>query len=343
MTTVNRTAMWVAVAALVASFAAPTGAPAQAPTKVTMIQTFPSMGFASLYVARAQNFFEQEGIDLDLQIVSGDAVGAQGLVGGTAPMAAIGGAEAGLLASKGIKNFISVSAINSAMTVSVAVRKDLAEARGLTASLPIEKRVAALKGMRIATGSPGGAVHTTMLYLLTRAGLDPQTDVNLVSVGGGAPMLAGLKSRQLDAIAVSPPAPEQAEVEGAGVLLISLSRGDVPELSNIPYDLLLVHRDYAAKNPDAVRRVVRAIGRGSNVMRENPALAKASLLKYFDKVPVTVMDAIVKNLQTAFAPDGRQNEEMWKNLVLFMSKAKKTTVDLDTREGVLWTNEFIGK
>jgi ABC-type nitrate/sulfonate/bicarbonate transport system substrate-binding protein len=343
MTTVKRTVMWVAVAVLAAGVAAPTEAFAQAPAKVTMIQTFPSMAFGSLYAARAQNFFEQEGIDLDLQIVSGDAIGAQGLVGGTAPMAAIGGAEAALLASKGIKNFISVSAINRAITVSVAVRKDLAESRGLTANMPIEKRVAALKGMRIATGSPGGAVHTTMLYLLSRAGLDPQADVTLVSVGGGPAMLAGLKSRQLDAIAISPPAPEQADIEGAGVLLISLSRGDVPELANIPYDVLLVHRDYAARNPDTVRRVVRAIGRGSNVMRDNPALAKASLLKYFDKVPVTVMDAVAKNLQGAFAPDGRQNEEMWKNLVLFMSKAKKATVDLDPREGVLWTNEFIGK
>ena len=63
---------------------------AQAPVKVTMIQTFPSMAFGSLYAARAQNYFAQEGVDLDLQIVSGDAVGAQGLVGGTAPMAAIG-------------------------------------------------------------------------------------------------------------------------------------------------------------------------------------------------------------------------------------------------------------
>ena len=343
MTTVKRSLMWVVVIALLASLAGPLAAPAQGPMKVTMIQTFPSMAFASIYVARAQNFFEQEGIDLDLQIVSGDAIGAQGLVGGTAPMAALGGAEAGLLVTKGIKNFISVSAVNSAVTVSVAVRKDLAESRGLTAKLPIEKRIAALRGMRIATGSPGGAIHTTMLYLLARGGLDAQKDVSLVSVGGGPPMLAGLKSRQLDAIAVSPPAPEQAEVDGAAVLLISLSRGDVPELANLPYDLLLVHRDYAARNPDAVRRVVRAIGRGSNVMREQPALAKASLLKYFDKVPAEVMDAVVKNLQSAFAPDGRQNEAMWKNLAEFMSKAKKTAVEFETREGVLWTNEFLGK
>lgn len=314
---------------------------AQAPVKVTMIQTFPSMAFGSLYAARAQNYFAQEGVDLDLQIVGGDAVGAQGLVGGTAPMAAIGGAEAVLLATKGMKDFISVSAVNHAITVSVAVRKDLAEARHLTPDLPIDKKIAALKGMRIGSGSPGGAVHTTMLYLLQRGGLDPKTDVDLVSVAGGPTMLAGLRSKSLDAIAISPPAPETAEVEGLGVLLISLSRGDVPELAQLPYDLLLVKRAWAAKNGDALRRVVRAIGRGSNVMRDNPTLARESLLKYFDKTPPAVMDVVVKNLSGAFARDGRQTEEMWKNLLQFTAKVTGSKVALDPKEGVLWTNEYL--
>jgi NitT/TauT family transport system substrate-binding protein len=329
--------------ALAATLPAVSATLAQGRTKVTMIQTFPSMAFGSIYVARAQNYFESEGIDLDLQMVTGDAIGAQGLVGKTAPMAAIGGIEAVLLASKGVKDFIAVSAVNSAITVSIAVRKDVAEARGLTRDMPIDTRMAALKGMKIATGSPGGAIHTTMLYLLARAGLDPQKDVTLLSVGGGAPMLAGLKAKQFDAIAVSPPAPETAELDGTAVLVISLSRGDVPELGNIPYDLLLVHRDYVQKNPEVVRRVVRAIGRGSNVMRENPALTRESLLKFFDKTPPPVMDAVVRNLQTAFARDGRQNPEMWKNLIDFASKAGKPVTGLDPREGVLWTNEFAGK
>lgn len=316
------------------------GAEAQTRTKVTMIQTFPSMAFASVYVARAQGFFEQEGIDLDLQMVGGDAMGVQGLVGRTAPMAAIGGIEAILLAAKGLRDFVSVSAVNSSITVSVAVRRDVAEARKLTPDLPIEKRMAGLKGLQIATGSPGGAIHTTLLYLLGRAGLDPKNDVTVLTVAGGPPMLAGLKGKQFDAIAISPPAPEMAEVDGAAVLLISLSRGDVPELGNIPYDILLVNREYAAKNGDAVRRVVRALGRGSNVIRENAALTRESLLKYFDKTPPAVMDAVVRNLRTAFAPDGRQTLEMWKNLADFAAKAGKTTAGVDVSEGGLWTNAY---
>jgi NitT/TauT family transport system substrate-binding protein len=321
---------------------APATARAQARSRVTLIQTFPSMAFAAVYVARAQGWFEAEGVDADVQIVSGDAIGAQGLVGRTAPMAAIGGAEAVLLAQRGVKDFVSVQSVISAISVSVAMHRDVAASRGITPAMPIDQRLAALKGLRLATGSPGGAIHTTMLYLLGRAGLDPKSDVTLLSVAGGPAMLAGLKSRQLDAIAISPPAPETAEVEGIATLVISLSRGDVPELARIPYDVLLVHREYVQKSPDAVRRVVRALGRGFDAMRENPAVARESLLKYFDKTPPAVVDAVVKNLQTAFAPPrGRQTPEMWKNLLDFTAKAKRETITLDPKEGVLWTNEFI--
>jgi NitT/TauT family transport system substrate-binding protein len=340
MTTSRRTLLR-GLAATPVALAVPVGLARAQGAKTTLIQTFPSMAFASVYVARAQSYFLQEGVEVDVQIVNGDAVGAQGLVGRTAPMAAIGGAEAVLLAQKGVKDFISVMSIISAISVSVAVRKDVAESRAITRAMPIEKRLAALKGLRIATGSPGGAIHTTLLYLLGRAGLDPKSDVTLLSVAGGPAMLAGLKSKQLDAIAISPPAPETAEVDGAGVLVISLSCGDVPELGDIPYDVLLVNREYTAKNGDTVRRVARALSRGMRAMREQSAIAKDSLIKYFDKTPPEVMDAVVRNLSGAFHGDGRQTVEMWKNLLDFTAKAKQQPVTLDPKEGVLWTNEYL--
>ncbi|MBI2155958.1 MAG: ABC transporter substrate-binding protein [Candidatus Rokubacteria bacterium] len=308
--------------------------------KVSMIQSFQAMSFASIYVARAQNFFEQEGVDLDLQIVRGDVVAAQALVGRTAPMAALGGTEATTFWSRGIKDFIAVVPVISAVTTSVAVRKDLVEARGLSRSLPIAKRIAALKGLRIATASPGGAVYTVVSYLLRREGIDPKTDATLISMGGPVEMLAALKARQIDAIAMSPPAPETAEAEGAGTVLVAVAKGDVPELANIPYDILLVSRDYAAKNGEAVRRVVRAIVRASAFIRENPAGTRDSLQKYFDKVPLEVLTEVAKSLQTAVNPDARFTEEMWKNQMIFDVKAAKIKEPLDTREGVLWTNEY---
>jgi hypothetical protein len=89
--------------------------------------------------------------------------------------------------------------------------------------------------------------------------------------------------------------------------------------------------------------VARAIGRASNVIREDPAQTRESLLKYFQATPPAVMDAVVKNLQTAFAPDGRQTESMWRNMLEFAAKAGHDVSGLDAREGGLWTNEFLDR
>lgn len=313
---------------------------AQERIKVPMIQSFPAMSFATVYVARAQNLFAAEGVELDFQIVRGDSVAAQALVGGSAPMAAIGGTEVTTLASRGIKDFIAVTPVIAAVTTSVAVHNDVLKSREINRAAPVDQRVAALKGLRIATASPGGAVHTVVSYLFRRGGLDPKSDVTLQSVGGPTEMLAALKARQVDAIAMSPPAPETAEAQGLGQVIVALARGDVPELANIPYDVLLVHRDYAAKNPEAVRRVVRALTRAAAIVKDKPEVTRDSLLKYFDRVPPEVVFEVAKTLRGSVAADGRFTEEMWKNQMTFDIKAGKLSAPLETREGILWTNEY---
>jgi NitT/TauT family transport system substrate-binding protein len=235
---------------------------------------------------------------------------------------------------------IAVAAVNRAVTVSLAMRKDVAEAKGLRPGAPIKERIAALRGLRIATGSPGGAIHTVVTYMLKQGGIDPKNDVTLLSMGGTGPMLAALRARQIDAIAISPPAPETAAAEGLGVLVIALSRGDMPEMGTIAYDALVTSKEYARKNPEIVRKIVRAIGQASNFVMDRPAETREIMLRAFDKTPPDVMAAVVENLKGAFAREARFTEEMWKNAVHFNLEAGKIGKPLETRDGVLWTNEY---
>lgn len=325
---------------VLAGAAATATAPVGAAEKITLLQGFHSMSFTPLYVAKAKKLFEAEGLDVDLQIVSGSSLAFKGAVAGQAQFAAMGATELITAAEKGLDRMVAVAAVNRAVTVSLAMRKDVAEAKGLKAGSPIKERVAALKGLRIATGSPGGAIHTVVTYMLKQGGIDPKNDTTLLSMGGTAPMLAALRVKQIDAIAISPPAPETAAAEGLGVLLISLSRGDMPEMGTIAYDALVTSKEYAQKNPEIVRKVVRAIGQASNFVMEQPAETREIMLRAFDKTPPDVMAAVIDNLKGAFARDARFTEEMWKNAIHFNVEAGKIAKRLETREGVLWTNEY---
>lgn len=319
----------------------PAAAPASAqPPKVTLLQGFNSMSFTPIYVARARGFFEAEGVDVDVQIVTGSSIAFKGAVAGQAQFAAMGATELITAADKGLDRMVAVAAVNRAVTVSVAVRKDVAEAKQLSPAAPVKERIAALRGLTLASGSPGGAIHTIVMYMLKQGGLDPKTDTTVLAMGGTAPMLAALRARHIDAIAISPPAPETAAAEGLGVLLISLSRGDMPELGTIAYDALVTSREYAEKNPAVVRKVVRAIGRASNFVLDNPAETRDIMLKAFDKTEPAVMAAVIDNIRSAFARDARFSEEMWRNAVHINVEAGKIARPLDTREGVLWTNAY---
>jgi NitT/TauT family transport system substrate-binding protein len=324
---------------LLVGLVAPGGAAAD-PGRVTLLQGFHSMSFTPIYVARAKGFFEAEGVDVDVQIVSGSSIAFKGLVGGQAQFAAMGATELITAAERGLDRMVAVAAVNRAVTVSLAVRKDVAEARGLNPAVPVRERIAALRGLRIASGSPGGAIHTVLMYLLKQGGLDPKTDVTVLAMGGTGPMLAALKARHIDAIAISPPAPESAAAEGLGVLFIALSRGDVPELGTIAYDALVTSREYARANPEVVRRVVRALGRASTFVQEHPEETREIMLSAFAGTPPAVMGAVIDNLRHAFARDARFSEEMWRNAVHFNVEAGKISRALESREGVLWTNAY---
>ncbi len=332
--------MQTLVALLIAVLLVAGTVPAGAAEKITLLQGFHSMSFTPLYVAKAKKLFEAEGLDVDVQIVSGSSIAFRGAVAGQGQFAAMGATELITAAEKGLDRMVAIAAINRAVTVSFAMRKDVAEAKGLKPGAPIKDRVAALKGLRIATGSPGGAIHTVVTYMLKQGGIDPKNEVTLLSMSGTAPMLAALRAKQIDAIAISPPAPETAAAEGLGVLVIALARGDMPEMGTIAYDALVTSKEYAEKNPDVVRKVVRAIGQASNFVTDHPAETREIMLRAFDKTPPDVMAAVVDNLKGAFARDARFSEEMWKNAINFNVEAGKIGKRLETREGVLWTNQY---
>ena len=54
----------------------------------------------------------------------------------------------------------------------------------------------------------------------------------------------------IDAYALSPPSAEITEPSGKGYVLIPLGKGEVPELTDYPYEVLMVRPDYVEANPE---------------------------------------------------------------------------------------------
>ncbi len=83
----------------------------------------------------------------------------------------------------------------------------------------------------------------------------------------------------IDAYALSPPSAEITEPSGKGYVLIPLGKGEVPELTDYPYEVLMVRPDYVEANPKIATAVARAISRGGALFRTNPEAAKSRAAK----------------------------------------------------------------
>ncbi len=121
---------------------------------------------------------------------------------------------------------------------------------------------ASLKGTRIAVSSFGAGAHVTAVLTVQHLGLN-QNDVKFVASGGDAGRLAALENNLVDVALLNPAAAVRAEKLGFRVIARSY------DLFTFPYAGLGVANKKLAEKPGEVRRVLKALIKGSRFIREN--------------------------------------------------------------------------
>jgi sulfonate transport system substrate-binding protein len=224
--------------------------------RIAYITTSGSM--ATLWMAAASSAFHSEGLDVELVYIQASAAIAAVLAGevdaveisapGIVPVVLAGG------------NLTMIAGLLNKMIYSLHAQKEI-------------KSAAQLRGKVVGTdrvGTPGNyGVRTT----LTKLGLNPDTDVQLLAVGGLDIRWPALQSRQIAAAGLTPPATFRADAQGFTKLT---------DTYDLPYQNvgLIVRKNEVEKRSDVWLRLLRAVRRGIDVWYENPQLAKRVLARY---------------------------------------------------------------
>lgn len=216
---------------------------------------------------------------------------------------------------------------------------DVAAEKGVDGDSSIEERYAALEGLTLGVTSPGAATDKYMRYYLRQAGLDPDRDANIVAIGGGGSLLAALESGQIDAYQLSPPTPYIAEAEGFGTILIDGPAGDVPLFSDFAYTGFATNQQWAEDNPETAEGFMNAISQGMEYVEENPDEAAETILPYLGTDDLETTQQTLAALLPAMSGTGCFGEGAVQDSVDIMREAEILTVEVDTAEGGLWTNE----
>ncbi|MBI2862411.1 MAG: ABC transporter substrate-binding protein [Chloroflexi bacterium] len=292
-------------AAAPTSTKAPTVTPTQRPlTKVTITQASPeSISLTLTVVAQSKGYWAQEGLDAEFVFSGSAAKSLTALAAGDAQFSNNIFSQVLTIASKGVP-VIAIAAESYRATNNVTMRKDVADRLGVTEKTPFPEKVRALKGLKIAALGPGSETDRMMRFILTSHGLDPDRDVELVSISKPADTVPALKGGSVDAIVIAPPSSEVPIAEGYGIRFINVLGGEVLGLDFL-HVVLATRRDYVDAHPDVALSAARVIAKVLKFVQQDRSGAQEEVRKINAQAGVEsgVADLSFSAMSPAFSND----------------------------------------
>ncbi len=218
----------------------------------------PDFGYLASYVARAKGFLDQEGLDLKIVIMRA-SVSVPALLTGEIHFTVAGSAINAAL--KGAP-FKAIYFSYNTSTFQFTVRP---EVRG-----PED-----LKGKIIAVSSPGASQYHATGLMLQKLGLDPARDVKLLPIGDAKARMIAMETGQVAGSANNPDIAAQLVRRGYRILTNSA------EVYPVPFSGFSVNEEMIRKNPDVIRKWLRAHVRAILFIRQNPDDAAQVAAKEF--------------------------------------------------------------
>jgi ABC-type nitrate/sulfonate/bicarbonate transport system substrate-binding protein len=201
-----------------------------------------TFGHSPLWVAQRKGFYNQEGLDIEIPVLESGSRAMQALLGGSAQLAATGPEDLVRATEAGTPTVILAGVLNS-----------------LTHSLmanPKFKRVADLKGGKVAASSVTGSVTYALKFMLAKNDLHYPKDYLIIQIGGSGVRFAALKGGGIDAALVAEPLvliAEEAGLNNIGFV------GDY--LPQIQVTVIGVKSDWAKANRGLVVRYLKGLVR----------------------------------------------------------------------------------
>ena len=316
-------------------------ADAQSLRKVKIAIPVVAHSMTPIYIAQAKKFFADEKLDVEVTTTAGGGPDIRALIAGDVEFAFDTGDNVILTQQEGKKLLIVMSGLNKAF-INWVMNKETAKAKGITESMPLAQKIKALKGLTVGITNPGGLTAHLAAFLIRKAGYTPQQDVNIIPIGAGPSWLAALENRKVDVALTAPPVPETAISRGFAIMFINNAKGEDPSIPEFLMENLMVRPETAAKDPDLVRRMVRALTRANRwALQSMPEQVADALKPFLGQTPPDIILAGVKSVLPALSPDGRTSERSFQITQDVLQQAGILKQRVSFSEVV--SNEFLAK
>lgn len=292
------TAVIVLIGVLTMSFTSCTKDKSGELTKVKLNEVVRSVFYAPMYAAINKGFFEEEGLEIYLSTGQGADKTMQQVLSKNADIGFCGPEQVIYINNQGREDYPVLFA--------KLTQRDGAFLVGRTEESDF--KFESLKGKELIGGRPGGMPQMSFEYVLKQHGLNPKTDVNLVTNLDFTATAGAFKAGTGEYVTLFEPTASMLEKEGTGKIVASI--GD--EVGELPYTCFFSSKSYMDENPQIIEKFTKAIYKGQQwvIENSNEEIADA-IIEYF---PGTEKDIIVKVISNykeinALATEPRIEEE----------------------------------
>lgn len=278
--------------------------------KVRVNEVTRSVFYAPQYVAIANGYMKEEGLDIELTTGQGAdkvmtaVLANQSDIGFAGPEAAI------YVYNEGKEDYCEVFAQVTQKDGSFLI------ARENTDKFSWQD----LKGKTIIPGRKGGVPYMTFEYVLKQNGLNPQTDLTLDDSIKFDLMAGAFTAGNADYVTLFEPTATMTQEAGKGYIVASVGK----EAGEIPYTAYFAKKSYIEKNSDLIQKFTNAIYKGQKYVETHTMKEVAEIIKSF--FPDTDVELLAKVLQSykdidAWKTEPTMKEEAYNKLQEVMQEA----------------------
>ena len=250
-------------------------------TKVTVGEVTHSIFYAPQYVADALGYFEEEGIDAEITLISGADKVTSAVLSGDVEIGFCGSEATIYVYNEGEKDYLVNFAGLTKRDGSFIVSREKIE------NFTLDD----LKGKTIIGGRIGGMPEMTLEWTLTEAGIDPKNDLTIDTSIEFAAMSGAFIGGTGDFVSLFEPNALQLEKQGYGYVVASLG-----ELGGVvPYTSYNTKKSYLEENPEIIEGFTKAIQKGLDYVHSHTASEIADvILDYFPDTSRDDLETIIQ-------------------------------------------------
>lgn len=226
-----------------------------------------SVFYAPQYVAIAQGYFKEKGIEVEITTGQGADKVMTAVLAGQSDIGFAGPEASIYVYNEGKEDHTQVFAQLTKRDGSFLVARDKTD----------EFDWNQLKGKTVIPGRKGGVPYMTFEYVLKQKGINPSTDVNLDDSISFDLMAGAFAGGNAEYVTLFEPTASMTEEQGAGYIVASVGA----EAGEIPYTAYFAKKSYIAKNEELIQNFTDAIYKGQKWTEEHSAKEIAELIKDF--------------------------------------------------------------